>query len=312
MNMLTNRIPTHTTITDACLAGFGGFAMNSGRAWRYKFPSKPAVSINVLEFMACVIEIWLELLHDNIKPEDCILALTDNKSAAGWLHKCNTNKTLHRIRTATAHKLAKLGMKYGFIVHPQHIKGTENEAADALSRRFDLSDAELTNLLVNTLPHQIPSTFKIVALPNEISSWVSFVLAPNPSLENPPPSPMPTVETESGSDGEISSKKLGWETIFSLTTSLLHPDGNSADVSCKHAVQDTTGKDDTNKQWCARVQSSFLDGLSAKPLATWLRNSGTTIGLLPSTSKALRTGLHPAFENYSKRGTTKTREKTEK
>ena len=305
MNMLTNRTPTHVTVTDACLSGFGGFAMECGRAWRYEFSSMPATSINVLEFMACVIGIWLELIHNDINKEDVILALTDNASAAGWLHKCNTDWRRNSTRTIIAHHLANLGITHGFIVHPQHIQGKENDAADALSRRFDLTDSQLTHLITTNFSHQIPKTFKVVELPVKISSWISSVLARIQSSENPPQSPMPTVETELGLDGGFSPRKLDWGPIHSSKACLLHPDGNSEDVSSKHFKQDISEKDDTRKAWSKMVQNSFLDGLSAKPLASWLRNSGTTIGLLPSTSKAKLTGSLQAFARYSPRGKTK-------
>jgi hypothetical protein len=43
--------------------------------------------INSLEFIACAITVWVDMLAAVIQPEDCIFSETDNTSAAGWLKK---------------------------------------------------------------------------------------------------------------------------------------------------------------------------------------------------------------------------------
>jgi hypothetical protein len=48
--------------------------------------------------------------------------------------------------------------------------------SDALSRDYNRSDEELTEILRTFVPEQIPPHFEIVPLPNEISSWLISVL----------------------------------------------------------------------------------------------------------------------------------------
>jgi hypothetical protein len=59
--------------------------------WRFELPVhlRHKTSINCLEFIACLITIWIDTIHRRIDPELCILSQTDSSSAAGWLHKSN-------------------------------------------------------------------------------------------------------------------------------------------------------------------------------------------------------------------------------
>ena len=45
--------------------------------------------INVLEYLAQIIAIWIDILEGKTKQEDCVLALGDNTSAMGWLRRSN-------------------------------------------------------------------------------------------------------------------------------------------------------------------------------------------------------------------------------
>ncbi len=63
------------------------------------------------------------------------------------------------------------------------VPGEENIIADALSRKNFLTDAQLTEHLRSTVPTQVPSSFKIVPLPNEISSWLTSLLLKLPVNE---------------------------------------------------------------------------------------------------------------------------------
>jgi hypothetical protein len=89
INLLAYRRPTHITFSDACPKGLGVFSATSGLAWRWAIPEKFSDSVrlknNLLEFLATVITIWIELQHDSTPPLSCILALGDNSSAIGWL-----------------------------------------------------------------------------------------------------------------------------------------------------------------------------------------------------------------------------------
>jgi hypothetical protein len=88
MNNLVFRKPTIILRSDASEFGIGGYNIITGKAWRYKLPSscRLRTSLNSLEFIACVITIWIEHLNQQIEEESCILSQTDSSSATGWLH----------------------------------------------------------------------------------------------------------------------------------------------------------------------------------------------------------------------------------
>jgi hypothetical protein len=72
--------------SDALEFGIGGYNLVSGLAWRFELPIELRLrtSLNSLEFLACVITIWIDIMNNNIFPEDCILSQSDSTSATGW------------------------------------------------------------------------------------------------------------------------------------------------------------------------------------------------------------------------------------
>lgn len=304
MNLLTNRIPTHITVTDACPTGIGGFSVTTGRAWRIKFIEKPKVPNNTLEYLACVIGIWIEQLNGEIRPDDIVLALTDNSSAAGWLHRCNCDARIDKPKTEIAQHLAKLSMDFFFTIHPQHLPGKDNGAADALSRLFDLDDDELTHLICTKHKQQVLANFHIVPLPKEILSWICSVLALPPSPSSPRLLPTQTPKIVHGIDGPSSSPSPDFARISSLIPSSPPFAGNLDDASLKHAEKEYLEAEDIEMPWSMKVRNSFWAGESARPLAAWLRNSGVTAGIHPSTSRGKITGSLLASDPCSKPGQT--------
>jgi hypothetical protein len=90
LSNITYRRPTHIFRSDACEFGMGGYNPISGKAWRWELPLnlRFRASINslefiALEFIACVITIWIDILSSDISEEDCIWSQTDSSSAAG-------------------------------------------------------------------------------------------------------------------------------------------------------------------------------------------------------------------------------------
>ena len=105
-------------------------------------------SLNSLEFLACLITIWIEILDSNIDPESCLLCQTDSTSAAGWLRKSNfTEKVDEAVQLTTARQLAKLVLHSNSCLYSQWFPGEFNTVSDSLSRDFYLSDDTLSNLL---------------------------------------------------------------------------------------------------------------------------------------------------------------------
>ena len=68
-----------------------GGSIRNGRAWRLKLPSKLVgkVSNNLLEFMAEITCVWVDMCEGDMDEFDYCLSLGDNTSAVGWMHKSN-------------------------------------------------------------------------------------------------------------------------------------------------------------------------------------------------------------------------------
>ena len=90
MNLLTFRKPDIIYVCDASEYGLGGFASH-GRAWTYEIPVglRNRAHINILEYLAQIIAIWIDIIEGTAKREDCLLAIGDNTSAMGWLRRSN-------------------------------------------------------------------------------------------------------------------------------------------------------------------------------------------------------------------------------
>jgi len=168
------------TLTDASEYGLGGFNVNTGLAWRYQLPQwmQQSMHINLLEFIACTIGIWVELLQDNGETAfKRIHALTDNSSAVGWLYKASFNPLTHLQHDVVARKLAKILLDNDASITSQHTPGKYNIIADSLSRDFHLPPNHLTFILKSLFPLQTPENFRISPLPKEITCWLSSLKA---------------------------------------------------------------------------------------------------------------------------------------
>ena len=90
MNLITFRVPNKIYINDASEHGLGGFATH-GRAWAYTIPVKlrGRAHINLLEFIAQLVSIWIDVIENKIQPLDCLLGMGDNTASMGWLRRSN-------------------------------------------------------------------------------------------------------------------------------------------------------------------------------------------------------------------------------
>lgn len=192
LNLLTFRRPTNLVVSDACPQGMGGFSMASGRAWRLQFQTRLDNKNNIGEFLASVITILLAHHWGDITTEGVVLALTNNSSCVAWLNKCNADPSTHPILCEIARKLASTCLQEKFIIHPQHLPGSDNGASDALSRRFDLGEQKLTRFIKTNFHSQVPENFKICPIPDELSYWISSTLALQHLLVTRSHKPTPT------------------------------------------------------------------------------------------------------------------------
>ena len=156
MNLLMCRCPTHEHISDACEHGIGGWS-SSGRAWRFALPEElwGRFTLNYLEFLAAVIGPWIDHIEGNPPTLSCMLSGTDSTTAEGWLRKSNFVSHCEKdadvaVKLATARKLADTLIETNTMLHSQWFQGKRNPEADSLSRDTDLSDADLTKLLLSS------------------------------------------------------------------------------------------------------------------------------------------------------------------
>ncbi len=102
-------------------------------------------------------------------------------TAEGWLRKSNFRKLGESkfqllVCIKAGWKQATLFMSLGLKSYSQWFKGEQNEVADALSRDNDRNNKDLTTIFPKFCKSQIPSHFKILTLPKEITSWLTALL----------------------------------------------------------------------------------------------------------------------------------------
>ena len=270
----TNSI-CHTTIntyliTDACEFGLGGYNIKTGKAWRYQLPSwmTERFHINLLEFISCVIAIWLEIIGGTNTPHTRILALTDNSSAVGWLYKSNFNPQAQPGHDAVARKLARLLMDNETTIESQHISGKHNIIADSLSRDLHIKRSHLEFLIKQLFPSQIPQTFEISEeLPPEITSWLASLKALQTKQKELHPVHSPS------NLGALIGTDASLQELASLTSSLTDSAKQRRSPSCRllQAVSDEI-------TLVKEMEINSLAAQSHPPCATYARPFGRTFG----------------------------------
>ena len=227
--------------------------------------------INVLEFIAAAVGVWIELQMDD-SPFPRFLAITDSTSVLGWLFKSNFNPNTRPHHDLVARHLAQLLLHNEASLFSQHIAGKSNVVADSLSRDTHITDTDLSHLLSLTYPSQVPQNFHIIpALPDEIISWIVSLVPDGTKhkvLQNQP------TRSSLGAfiDGSPSLNDA-ISTILSWTTSPPNNESNSSRLS--RELFD-------GMNWVAK-QENDSKHLPSKPLfQTFVRPSGRTYGLTPS------------------------------
>ena len=137
--------------------------------------------INELEFLACVIHPWVNILNGRILKGDCILVIGDSTTAMGWLYKSRYREQgetakRHAIRLKIARKLAELIIDYNLTLYSQWFPGKHNIIADSISRDLQFSDLERVSLFSSFLLEQDMSRFRRTILPAEILDWICSIL----------------------------------------------------------------------------------------------------------------------------------------
>jgi hypothetical protein len=227
MNNLYFRKPTHIYRSDASLHGIGGYSILSGKAWRFHLPinCRLRTTLNSLEFIACLVAIWIDYLHGDICSESCIPSQTDSTSAAGWLKKSNfTDSTEEVVQLYTSIVLDASSCFYS-----QWFPGKDNEVSYACSRDFHLSDNELKNLILTSVPHQVPFGFKIYRIPDEIASWLTCTL-----LKQPQTTQWNQPQIQSKLSLGVDTNSISTRSQLNLTTTLITSPNFNASKSSEH------------------------------------------------------------------------------
>jgi hypothetical protein len=110
MNLLTFRKPTKIYRSDASEFGLGGYNITSGLAWRFELPvdCRLRTSLNSLEFLSCLITLWVDIISLQIEESSCLLCQTDSSTANGRLRKSNfSEKTDMAVQLTTARQLCQ-------------------------------------------------------------------------------------------------------------------------------------------------------------------------------------------------------------
>ena len=292
LNLLTFRRPTHIFWSDACPSGMGGFSQHSGKAWRFKIPDEflQAVSKqnNLLEFIASIVSVWIEIL-DGAPAQSCFLSFADNTSAVGWLHKANVNEAKNKPLEITTRHFATLLIQANCCLYSQHFRGSENKVADALSRRFDLTDNELELFIHSTLHYQVPNTFKLAHLPQSISSWVIWLLqkikGTTASLEAPEKK-----KQECGKDGLSTAVSSKMKTTSTYRELLLLSEQQCSELSPQPCDADN---------FLSLTRKNWEQAQSARPWPSWVRSSGQTWGTTPSMVPVNPESLRAYLDNFT-------------
>jgi hypothetical protein len=223
MNLISTHSPSIYIRSDACENGLGGYNIYSGKAWRLQIPTDllDRAHINTLEFFASVISIRIEVSGNSTRSFECILAQSDNTSAAGWLKKSNFMDSLHptesSIRLIIARKLASLVMDSESCLYSQWFPGNSNNIADALSRDHLTPNNKLCSLLLSLFPEQTPAGLTISEIPNEMQSWLSSLLLRLPKQQQQQQKQLASATDPSHND-DLFSQQLVSTMTSTLTT----------------------------------------------------------------------------------------------
>ncbi|GKZ00037.1 hypothetical protein MPSEU_000957100 [Mayamaea pseudoterrestris] len=287
INLLVPRVPDFVIPTDACLHQVGGHDMTIGNGWRLAVPpGAPAHHINVLEFVGPLVGIWLAATEGHLRKGDCVLALGDNTTAAGWLRRSNfSNETAAPQMLLLARLLAEICAQFGICCYSQWRMGLDNVVPDLISRELSRSDADLTNLILSSsLAHQVPASFAMRPLPSKITSAISSLLQLNPSLLESQ-GPLTFEKIWLGTVGCSSLSELVSQTIPSWTAA---PTATASISSSPSSIP--FAKASTPSQQKARMH--WLLDLSVPPSMVWLRPLRPRVTpILAKTNEATR---HPS------------------
>jgi hypothetical protein len=297
LNNIVYRLPNHFGRSDAFEEGIGGFDLTSGRAWRLQLPVQLRYrkSQNFLEYLACMTQLICILFESDWRPGDCFLCIGDNTSALGWIRKSkfrpdkDPEQASHlALARHITHLLAELDVTQG----GKWLPGVDNGVADALSRRHELNDSDLTDYIVSSFPTQTPIGFHIKALPPRITSWALYWVQHSYETKESPPELRP--KGKCGGDVGLNS----CTTVNSKMTSSYDsspPTNANCSSAPSHTKSETVRGHDLRKDMI-----TWLREHAVPRSTTFVRPSSQPVGTIPAKT---RTATMHSFYNDKSAGT---------
>ena len=135
MNLIVIQRPNIICWSESYPVGLRGLLLRSGRAWRFlRIPEGNilygSASINnLLEFLGMAGNVWLEYMESDA--QDCILSISDNTSAIGWLH--NSSRFKLATHGVVRHVAILVLDASCCLVASQHVQGDLDRVEDLLS-----------------------------------------------------------------------------------------------------------------------------------------------------------------------------------
>ena len=277
MNLMTFRSPTRIYINDASEHGLGGFS-TAGQGWSWVIPPRlrGRAHINLLEFIAQLVSIWMDILAHRIKEFDCLLGMGDNTASMGWLRRANFRENEEGdlewyAKQQVARKLATLILNSNTVLYRQWFRGADNDVADSLSRdAYYLTNNSHAQFLTQTIPQQVPTSFKIHPLPNVITSFITSTLLLLPVKQQRLKRQKPS-ELALSNVGRLSSFKL----VSPHSISTVFPSSNAIS-SCQHSPNPSE-----KRLSLEEIKQNWWREQSEPPSHMWHRPSGQTTGRTP-------------------------------
>ena len=212
--------------------------------------------------------VWFALTRGDIPPLSCTLALSDNSSAVGWLHKASFHPVSQSPYMKLSRHFASLALEHDICLYSEHFPGAHNIAADSLSRDFHLDDFALTHVLSSLCPSQIPSSFRLSILPPEISYFITSTLEAWPEQKQKPGPPTRSA-IGAGFDGMLFSQNCPSATIHSLITSRIDSVSSLSALSLQLCAMEPLAD---------QVKSCWQRRQHKRPWTKWLRASSQIAG----------------------------------
>ncbi|KAI2489344.1 hypothetical protein MHU86_25257 [Fragilaria crotonensis] len=231
-----------------------------------------ARSLNALEFLAALVGVWVEhQLGPQLGADDVLLSQGDSTSATGWMAKSSFGDECP-ILLGVARELAAYLSDHGLVHYSQWFPGKENSVADVLSRDFALNDEEVSSLVFEKFAEQVPRSFRIVPLPEDVITSVGGLLRRQPKTQQLPTTPVPSA-TAAGRSMRASSQPSGTANM----TRFLEGSSPKTDSTSSLASQQQFAKDGMGIP--VSLLDVALEGRRAQfvpPSITWHRPTGLT------------------------------------